>query len=107
MGGTLERTVGREPTLATISYEEMMSAAEQKRKAPFARLKPEGYNIGRAVRKAAVAVAAAGALVFAGMHLGATYHRQVADFENTVTSYFSSTAPAVENQNITAYGGGN
>ena len=106
MERTLERTVGKEPTLSTISYEEMMSAAEQKRKAPFARLKPEGYNIGRAVRKAVVTAVATGALVFAGMHLGAKYHRQVAEFENSVMSYFSSTASAGENQNTT-YEGGN
>ncbi len=105
MERTLERTVGREPSLSTISYEEMMRVSEQKRRAPFERQKT-GYNVGRAARKAVAVVAATGALVFAGMHLGAKYHRQVADFENTVVSYFSSTAPAVENQNITAYEGG-
>ncbi len=105
MEKTLERRIGREPSLATISFDELQRISEQKRKSPFARPKSH-YRLGSAVKKAVVVIAAAGALVFAGMHVGVKYHRQISEFEDSVVSYFSSTATAGENQNKT-YEGGN
>ena len=105
MERTLERRIGREPSLSTISFDELQRISEQKRKSPFARPKSD-YRLGNAVKKAVAVVAAAGAIALGGMHVGAKYSREITQFEDRVMSYFSSTATAGENQNTT-YEGGN
>ena len=74
------------PSLTGMTYDELTSKSEERRKAPV-HLRQPGRSRGL-VKK----VLAVGAIVAASMYAGAKYEKQISAVENTVTNYVTGLA---------------